>query len=457
MKDDTIVMQKRQNGEDEIIMAPAHIPIVLPDNIPDEDKESERKRRSADDRGKREELTRLKMLIRMRDLTKDILDLQHQYSDADVAEMEQAPWVPLQDELKSVYEAFIPTYGAINRFEIRKSGQHNEGGERGEYRVYPNLKKFRKDADAKRVAALVETYDDITGEAVAGPIFSPRMVQAKGESIDVHTSQEALGLCLSEKGVVDFAYIAQILKSGVNADSVQKELSDKGRVFFDPATDTWEISEVYLSGNVRQKLREAEEAASTHKSLGRNVKALKKVMPPDRGPNDIDATLGVHWIPADILEEFAASELGIIDPKVFYYPRTHSWFVKGKDSEDPENPSKFATDYFKPRRLFQHALADTQPGLTHQLGDDGVTVDVNLKRKKPKKWSRDYASISKNGSGPILPAAKDCVRFITKPLIPLFPGNTMDRICVSQGGLSISNLARIRKTRSGATGRAVIR
>jgi N12 class adenine-specific DNA methylase len=56
-----------------------------------------------------------------------------------------------------------------------------------------------------------------------------------------------------------------------------------------------------LSGNVRAKLKAAEETGYT-----RNVEALAKVQPEDVLPGDIDANLGAPWIPVEDIQAFAA-------------------------------------------------------------------------------------------------------------------------------------------------------
>jgi len=46
---------------------------------------------------------------------------------------------------------------------------------------------------------------------------------------------------------------------------VRKELKDS--IFLDPKSNKWEIAALYLSGNVRTKLEEAEEATKTQKCI----------------------------------------------------------------------------------------------------------------------------------------------------------------------------------------------
>lgn len=53
----------------------------------------------------------------------------------------------------------------------------------------------------------------------------------------------------------------------------------------------------YLSGNVRQKLREARLAAQSEPVYESNVEALLKVQPKDLTASEISVRLGTTWIP----------------------------------------------------------------------------------------------------------------------------------------------------------------
>ena len=60
-----------------------------------------------------------------------------------------------------------------------------------------------------------------------------------------------------------------------------------------------------LSGNVRQKLADATEAAHPDPVYNEYVGALREVMPPDRSAEQIKARPGAPWIPAALVAQFA--------------------------------------------------------------------------------------------------------------------------------------------------------
>lgn len=333
---------------------------MLPQHIPTKDD-----RRKADSRDKREVLTRLKLLIQMRELVRDILDLQESVSDAQVQRLGKVPWADLQAELLQKYNTFVAAFGPINRFKMRKSGQYDEDGEQSLVRERPNLKKFRKDPDSALVSA-IEIFDETTGAARPGPVFFERVLKARGESIHVQTIEEALGVCLSERGKVDFLYIAQVLVQPGAEEKIRQSLEEKGLVFFDPERGGWDIREAYLSGHIPEKIAQAK--AYTGRDLGANVKALQSVLPRPLTPEEIDISLGMHWIPIDVIEAFVSQECDNDDIQIYFYPRTHSWFVEGTNIRD-----------------LQHALSNTRPSKPPVDGIDHVA----LLRTSFEKWVKE--------------------------------------------------------------------
>ena len=62
------------------------------------------------------------------------------------------------------------------------------------------------------------------------------------------------------------------------AEAIQKELQDEGLIFRNPASAEWEISDKYLTGNVRGKLHIAQAAAEEDPQYRANVEALTAAM-----------------------------------------------------------------------------------------------------------------------------------------------------------------------------------
>lgn len=59
-----------------------------------------------------------------------------------------------------------------------------------------------------------------------------------------------------------------------------------------------------MSGNVRQKLREAQEAAAISPLFEPNVRALEKAQPKDLDASEIDVRLGATWVDRKYIQQF---------------------------------------------------------------------------------------------------------------------------------------------------------
>lgn len=124
---------------------------------------------------------------------------------------------------------------------------------------------------------------------------------------------------------MDWPAIARL--SGRSEAQAQMELMAVGAVFRDPESGGWQTREAYLSGNVRARLRAAQEAARLNLFFESNVEALKKVQPEDLKPGEIYAPLGAGWIPPEDVRAFAAERLGL-DINVDYVPQLARWLVQ---------------------------------------------------------------------------------------------------------------------------------
>lgn len=90
-------------------------------------------------------------------------------------------------------------------------------------------------------------------------IFTKRTIRPHESITSVDTASEALALSISEKARVDMNYMAQL--SGKSQEELIDELN--GVIFLDPVHGEWQTADEYLSGAVRQKLREAERPQRT--------------------------------------------------------------------------------------------------------------------------------------------------------------------------------------------------
>jgi len=236
---------------------------------------------------------RLAALLALRDKARRVLQSQN----------EGWPEQARQDarrELNWAYDRFAFAYGPINKttFSETKDGDV--------IRRMPNLVKFREDPDAMLVCSL-EDYDEETGKATKAPILTRDVVGKTPPVTTVNSAEEGLLVSLNQRSAVDLPFIANLY--GKPEEQVIAELSAPGSspgqtlIFRDPQSQSWLTADAYLSGDVRQKLKEAEAAGADY---ARNAEALKAVQPEDVLPGDIDANLGAPWIPTSDIRDFTA-------------------------------------------------------------------------------------------------------------------------------------------------------
>jgi N12 class adenine-specific DNA methylase len=219
------------------------------------------------------------------------------------------PWGPLQTRLRIAYQAFVRQFGPINLTSIA-TRTDPATGEATETVRRPNLQPLLDDPDCWLVAA-IEDYDPESGTARQGAIFTQRVLHPPAEPV-ITSAADALAVTLHEVGHVDLARVAELI--GRPRDETLAELG--GAVFRNPSLGTegievWETADAYLSGPVRTKLAAAQAATSLDPAYARNVAALQAVQPEDLRPSDITARLGAPWIPAEMVERFAAEVIGI--------------------------------------------------------------------------------------------------------------------------------------------------
>jgi N12 class adenine-specific DNA methylase len=153
------------------------------------------------------------------------------------------------------------------------------------------------------------------GKARKRDIFTKRTVSGYAPPTKAGSPREAYQIALAERGHVDVERIAGLIDTSP-AEALGKILGES-LAFEDPAAGNEIVpADTYLSGNVRQKLEQAEAASDLHPERYKgNVDALKAVQPEPLTAQDVTVQLGAPWVPADAYAMFAATELGGKNPE----------------------------------------------------------------------------------------------------------------------------------------------
>lgn len=222
---------------------------------------------------------RIDGLLKIRDAARDLQNYQQQgLIDSEIRKARQ--------KLNKAYDEFVKKYGFINS--------------------QANKNAISEDPDKYSIFAL-ENYDSKTKKATKADIFSKNTIAPNRTVTSAKDVTEGLIVSRNETGAVDVALIARL--TGKTEAEVTRELIDSRQVF-KTRDGELEAAEVYLSGNVRAKLRDAEALVPLDADYEKNVEALKSVMPEDVGYQDIFVNPGTPWIPASVYSDFAAYMLG---------------------------------------------------------------------------------------------------------------------------------------------------
>jgi N12 class adenine-specific DNA methylase/predicted O-methyltransferase YrrM len=222
---------------------------------------------------------RIRGMVRLRNRVRECLLTQ--VDNAPEAEILQA-----RTQLNQEYDGFYARFGAVSE--------------------QVNTRAFAGDPDLPLLLSL-ENFNEETRRATKTAIFRERTIQHQKPAESAQTAKEALLISLNENGKVDLPHMSWLLKKPV--EEFLPELT--GVVFLNPQTQTWETDDAYLSGNIREKLVQAEEAALTNSRYRENVEALKAVQREELKATEIDARLGSVWIPERDVERFAQELLNL--------------------------------------------------------------------------------------------------------------------------------------------------
>jgi N12 class adenine-specific DNA methylase len=279
---------------------------------------------------------RVKGMIAIRDCTRALIGYQTEgYPEATIAGQ--------QEKLNLLYDQFQKKYGLLNS--------------------RANSMVFSDDSSYPLLCSLEIVAEDGTLERKAD-MFTKRTIKPHETVTKVDTASEALSLSLSEKACIDMEYLCSL--TGKSAGEVEEEL--KGVIFRLPESEGMDqprfVSEdEYLSGNVRQKLREAKRAAEISEVYRGNVEALEKVQPKDLTASEISVRLGATWIPESDIADFMFELLQTPNYsqwkiKVHFSRHTGEWNIEGKsmDRGNPRANNTYGTNRVNAYKIIEDTL-----------------------------------------------------------------------------------------------------
>lgn len=221
---------------------------------------------------------------------------------------------PLLDKLNRAYDSFVRTFGHLHK-NTSIAFLRNDVD-------WPNilaLEKFaeRATVDGKRVQEFGKT-----------DIFKTRVVEKEKEP-SVDNVRDGIIASIYQFGRIDVPWmVEQLNKVATQSQHTEQEVRDEivksGLGFEDPGTKEMVVSYEYLSGNVREKLQQAQDNNSDGR-YDANIKALEKVVPMDIPAHLIDFSIGSSWIDPKLYEDYVKEKTGI---EVQFTNAGGTWYMK---------------------------------------------------------------------------------------------------------------------------------
>lgn len=297
-------------------------------------------------------LNRIKGMIEIRDCVRRIIDLQIDDSpDFEITAEQQ--------KLNRLYDNFSKKYGLINS--------------RGNEMAF-------SDDDSYYLLCSLEIVDENKNFIRKADMFSKRTIKPHIKISKTDNCVDALISSISEKASVDLEYMSNL--TGTTEEQLIKEL--EGNIYKDPMLDKYVTADEYLSGNIREKLKIAQEFSKNNPEYEINVKALESVKIKDLSASEISVRLGATWIPTNYIEQFMFELLETPtynrkDINVNYSNYTSDWNITGKNI-DWKN-SRANTTYGTKRINAYQIIEKTLNLKDVQIFDNIINADGKEERK----------------------------------------------------------------------------
>ena len=207
---------------------------------------------------------------------------------------------PLLDALNAAYDRFVNTYGHLHK-NTAISFLKNDV----DFANILALEKFSERGDVK-TGKRIQEYGKTD-------IFSQRVVE-KEKAPEPDNVKDGIIASIYVHGRIDVPWIAETLSQHggkeVTEEQVREEIIESGLGFESPVTRQIEVSYEYLSGNVREKLAQAQQMNSDGR-YDANIKALEEVIPLNIPAHLIDFSIGSSWIDPKLYEDYVKEKTDI--------------------------------------------------------------------------------------------------------------------------------------------------
>ena len=266
----------------------------------------------------------------------------------------------LRRNLNTYYDEFVMRYGNLN-------AKHN-------------AKLILMDASGRNMLSLERGEN---GQFVKADIFDRPVSFSQETLVEVESPEEALSASLNLYGGVNLPYMESL------CDLPQAEMLEvlKGRVFYNPLADGYEIADSFIAGNVVQKVADVEEWIKGHEGHGmmpqaqEALAALRESVPEQIPFEDLDFNFGERWIPTGVYAAYMSC-LFDTEVRITYSESLDEYSVKCAYRTMKITDEFLVKGYYRNydgMNLLKHALHNTCPDMMKSIGKDENGNDIKVR------------------------------------------------------------------------------
>ena len=270
---------------------------------------------------------------------------------------EQTENKQMRENLNVYYDAFFIRFGNLNAKQ--------------------NVKFILMDASGRDMLSLERVEN---GQFTKSDIFDHPVSFSLDEVSHVDSPEEALTASLNKFGRIDLPYMTEL------SDMPEQELTEalKGRIYYNPLIDGYEISDRFIAGNVIEKTERIEEWLKEnpdHAIVRESLEALKASIPEPIAFEDLDFNFGERWIPTGVYSVYM-SHLFNTQVSIVYSDSMDEYSAKCSMKTMAITDEYMVKGYYRHydgMSLLKHALHNTCPDMMKSIGEDEHGNDIKVR------------------------------------------------------------------------------
>ena len=270
---------------------------------------------------------------------------------------EQTENKQMRESLNVYYDAFFIRFGNLNAKQ--------------------NVKFILMDASGRDMLSLERVEN---GQFTKSDIFDHPVSFSLDEVSHVDSPEEALTASLNKFGRIDLPYMTEL------SDMPEKELTEalKGRIYYNPLIDGYEIADRFIAGNVIEKAERIEEWLKEnpdHAIVRESLEALKASIPEPIAFEDLDFNFGERWIPTGVYSAYM-SHLFNTQVSIVYSDSMDEYSAKCSMKTMAITDEYMVKGYYRHydgMSLLKHALHNTCPDMMKSIGEDEHGNDIKVR------------------------------------------------------------------------------